>query len=157
MNHHPANNKKWRDARVSRRYEILKTLIAAWSAGDIDAALAHMSDDIVWHYAAAIAPPLTGKVKARKFLERFKAELQEVRWRIFDYAERGDRLFVEGVDEYIAKDGARVLAPYAGVLQFRGDLICAWRDYLDVAVVDAQKAGAPASAWVAALVDRPTA
>ena len=142
---------------MSRRYEILKTLIAAWSAGDIDGALAHMSDDIVWHYAVAAAPPLTGKVKARKFLERFKARIDKVDWRIFDYAERGDRLFVEGVDEYVAKDGARVLAPYAGVLEFRGDLIRAWRDYVDVGVMEAQTAGEPAPAWVAALVDRPVA
>ena len=95
---------------MSSKFEIMKALIAAWSAGDIDGALSFMSDDIVWHYAAAVAPPLKGKVKARKFLENFKSQISEVRWRIFDHAESGDRLFVEGVDEYFAKDGARVAA-----------------------------------------------
>jgi limonene-1,2-epoxide hydrolase len=140
---------------MSRKFETMKALIADWSRGDIDAALSYMTDDIVWHYAAAVAPPLKGKVKARKFLENFKAQIDEVNWRIFDHAESGDRLFVEGVDEYRAKTGEMVAAPYAGVLEFRGDLICAWRDYVDVGVIEAQKAGQPASAWVAALIDRP--
>lgn len=140
---------------MSSKFEIMKALIAAWSAGDIDGALSFMSDDIVWHYAAAVAPPLKGKVKARKFLENFKSQISEVRWRIFDHAESGDRLFVEGVDEYFAKDGARVAAPYAGVIEFRGGLICAWRDYVDVGVMESQRAGTPAPAWVDALIDRP--
>jgi limonene-1,2-epoxide hydrolase len=140
---------------VSRKFEIIQAVIAAWRAGDIDGALAHMSDDIVWHYAAAIAPPLHGKAKARKFLENFKSQLSEVRWRLFDYAERGDRLFVEGVDEYLSNEGGLVAAPYAGVLDFRGDLICGWRDYLDIGVMDAQKRGETKTAWVAGLIDRP--
>ena len=142
---------------MSEKYKVLSQVIDAWKAGDIDGALAHMADDIVWHYAAAIAPPLKGKVSARKFLEGFKAQLKEVRWRIFDYAERGDRLFVEGVDEYVSADGALVAAPYAGVLEFRGPLIVAWRDYLDMAIVEAQKSGKPASNWVKTLIDRPVA
>ncbi len=140
---------------MSAKLAVFKAVIAAWTAGDIDGALSHMSEDIVWHYAAAVAPPARGKAKARKFLENFKAQLTEVRWRLFDYAENGDRLFVEGVDEYVAKDGAVVRAPYAGVLEFDGDLIVGWRDYVDVGVMEAQKTGDPASAWVMALMERP--
>ncbi len=139
----------------SRKLDRLLSLIAAWRAGDIDAALAHMSDDIVWHYAAAVAPPVRGKVKARKFLENFKAQLSEVRWRVFDYAENGSRLFVEGVDEYVDTNGVVIRAPYAGVLDFEGDLIRGWRDYVDVGVMDAQRSGLPTSDWVVTLIDRP--
>jgi limonene-1,2-epoxide hydrolase len=142
---------------MSRRFQILDSVIAAWRAKDIDAALSHMHDDIVWHYAAAIAPPLKGKAQARRFLENFAAQISEVKWRIFDYAENGDRLFVEGVDEYIAKDGARVAAPYAGVVEFKGDLIIGWRDYFDRGVVDGMKAGGAASAQVEQLIARPSA
>ena len=140
---------------MTSKLEVLKAVIAAWTAGDIDGALSHMHDDIVWHYAAAVAPPARGKVKARKFLENFKTQLTEVRWRLFDHAESGNRLFVEGVDEYVAVDGAVVRAPYAGVLDFDGNLIVGWRDYVDVGVMEAQKAGTPAGAWVLALIDRP--
>jgi len=72
---------KTKGGRVGARYETMQAVIAAWAKGDIDGALSHMSDDIVWHYAAAIAPPLKGKDKARKFLENFKAQISEVRWR----------------------------------------------------------------------------
>lgn len=140
---------------MSRKLEIMQALIAAWTKGDIDGALSHMSDDIVWHYAVAVAPPLKGKVKARKFLEGFKARITEVNWRIFDFAEQGDRLFVEGVDEFRSTDGHVVATPYAGVLEFRGDLICAWRDYVDVGVMQAQQDGAAATTWVAELIARP--
>ena len=139
---------------MSSKLETMKALIAAWSRGDIDGAMAFMTDDIVWHYAAAVARPLNGKVKARKFLEGFKAQIESVNWRIFDYAENGDRLFVEGVDQYRAKTGELVAAPYAGVLEFRGELICAWRDYVDVGVIEAQKSGQPTSAWVIEMIDR---
>jgi limonene-1,2-epoxide hydrolase len=114
-----------------------------------------MDDDIVWHYAAGAAPPLNGKAKARRFLETFKAQLAEVRWRLFDHAQAGDRLFVEGVDEFTTTGGMIVVAPYAGVLRFRDDLIVEWRDYVDVAMMDAQRAGAPAADWLRALTDRP--
>ena len=140
---------------MSRKLEVLKSVIAAWTAGDIDGALTNMHEDIVWHYAAAVAPPARGKAKARRFLEGFKARITSVNWRLFDFAETGDRLFVEGVDEYVAADGAVVRAPYAGVLDFDGDLIVGWRDYVDVGVMEAQQAGGAPSAWVLALSDRP--
>ena len=140
---------------MSRKLDILKAVIADWRSGDIDAVLARMDDGIVWHYAAGAAPPLRGKVKARRFLENFKSQLTEVRWRLFDHAENGDRLFVEGVDEFTSASGAIVIAPYAGVLRFNGDLIAEWRDYVDVGVMDAQRNGSTASDWVRALADRP--
>jgi limonene-1,2-epoxide hydrolase len=139
---------------MSEKLQILKRVIAAWTDGDIEGALAHMHEDIVWHYAAAVAPPARGKAKARKFLEGFKAQITEVRWRLFDHAETANRLFVEGVDEYVARDGAVVRAPYAGVLDFDGDLITGWRDYVDVGLMEAQKTGAAASPWLMALIDR---
>jgi limonene-1,2-epoxide hydrolase len=140
---------------MSRKLQTLKNLIADWRAGDIDAVVARMDEDIVWHYAAGAAAPLRGKVKARRFLENFKLTLTDVRWRLFDHAENGDRLFVEGVDEFTATGGAVVVAPYAGVLRFNGELIVEWRDYVDVGVMDAQRGGTVATDWVRALADRP--
>ena len=113
-----------------------------------------MTDDIVWHYAAGVAPPIKGKAKARTFLEAFKAQITDVNWRIFDFAENGDRLFVEGVDEHTSQSGAIIATPYAGVLEFRGDQISAWRDYVDVGVMEAQRGGAPATPWVENLISR---
>ncbi len=140
---------------MSGKIEILQAIIAAWKRKDIDAVLAHMDEEIVWHFAAAAEPPVRGKAQARKFLTRFGGGIAEIRWRIFYHAEVGDRLFVEGVDEFTTTGGLVVAAPYAGVLDFRGDLVVGWRDYVDVGVMAAQQAGKPISDQVKALMDRP--
>jgi limonene-1,2-epoxide hydrolase len=134
--------------------ETMLSVLAAWTARDVEGALAHLHDDIVWHYAAAVAPPIRGRAQARRFLDGFSAQIQEVRWRIFDYAEREGRLFVEGVDEYVDVDGRLVSAPYAGVLEFRDGKIIAWRDYFDSGVVNALKDGAEASPHLRTLIAR---
>jgi limonene-1,2-epoxide hydrolase len=139
---------------MAAKIDIYLAIIADWKRKDIDAVLSHLSDDIVWHFAAAAEPPLRGKASARKFLTRFGADIAEVRWRVFHHAESGNRLFVEGVDELVAPDGTITAAPYAGVLEFDGDLVTGWRDYVDVGVMAAQRRGEPLSAQVLELMDR---
>lgn len=134
--------------------QTLLAFIAAWKAKNIDAALALMDDEVVWHFAAAIAPPARGKAKARRFMEGMATQVQEVRWRIFDHAERGERLFVEGVDEYVSAEGRLVSAPYAGVVEFRDGRIIGLREYFDLGVINAAKAGEPQSEHVRALIAR---
>ncbi len=51
----------------------------------------------------------------------------------------------------------RVAAPYAGIIEYQGDKIIGWRDYLDRGTVDAIKAGKPYPAQVKELIDRPAA
>jgi len=140
---------------MGRRFEILRQVIAAWQAKDVERVLSFMADDIVWHYAVASMPPVRGKAAARKLLTRFQADMHRIEWRIFAHAEAGDRLFVEGVDDYETPDGRRVATPYAGVLDFRDGLIVGWRDYVDLGVADAQKAGQPFTRQVLELLDRP--
>lgn len=142
---------------MGRCYKILQQVIEAWQAKDIDKVLSFMTDDIVWHYAAAAMPPVRSKAAAAKLLARFQADMHQIQWRIFSHAETGDRLFVEGVDEYRSPEGHRVATPYAGVLDFRGDLICGWRDYVDLGVGAQHKAGEPLSKQVLELLDRPVA
>ncbi len=139
---------------MPRRIEIFQTIIAAWKAKDIPAVLSHMHADIVWHYAAGAEPPIRGRAQAERFLARFGARIAQVRWRVFDYAESETRLFVEGVDEYATNEGRVIMAAYAGVLDFEGDLVIGWRDYVDVGVVSAQMAGQPISEQVRLLTDR---
>ncbi|MBJ7413514.1 MAG: nuclear transport factor 2 family protein [Phenylobacterium sp.] len=142
---------------MSRLYAILQQVTHAWQAKDVDRVLDFMADDIVWHYAVAVMPPVRGKAAARKLLERFQADMHRIEWRIFAHAEAGDRLFVEGVDDYRTAEGRRVATPYAGVLDFRGDLIAAWRDYVDLSVMTQQKAGEPLTRQVLELLDREVA
>ena len=134
--------------------QMLLGLIRAWKARDIDGVLAFMHDDIVWHYAAVIAPPLKGKAKARKLLEGMALQVRDVTWRIFDYAAKGERLFVEGVDEYVSTDGRLISAPYAGVVEFRGGKIIALREYFDMGAVNGLKSGEAMKEHVRALIAR---
>lgn len=139
---------------MGAHFQTFQKLIAAWKARDVETVLAFMSEDVVWHYAAAAMPPTRGKPAARKLLQRFLGDMHDVQWRIFSHAETGERLFVEGVDEYRTPDGKTVATPYAGVLDFRDGLICGWRDYVDLGVAAAQKAGEPPSRQVLELLDR---
>ena len=134
--------------------DTLLGLIRAWRRKDSDGVLALMHDEVVWHYAAVIAPPLKGKAKARKLLESMALQVRDVTWRIFDHAETGDRLFVEGVDEYVSTEGRLVSAPYAGVVEFRDGLIIGLREYFDIGAVNALKAGEPLPEHVRALIAR---
>ena len=131
---------------------VLKNLITCWQAKDVEGVLAFMDEDIVWHYAAGAMPPIRGKAMARKLLHRFQADMHGIEWRIFAHAEDGNRLFIEGVDEYRTTEGLRIAAPYAGVLEFKDGLITGWRDYVDIGVIAQQKAGEPLSAQVLGLI-----
>lgn len=139
---------------MSRLFPILSRVIAAWQAQDIPTVLSYMTDDIVWHYAAPALPPVRGKRAAEKLLRNLQADMHDIQWRIFAHAEAGDRLFLEGVDEYTTADGKRMALPYTGVLEFRGEQIAGWRDYVDLGVLTDQKAGKPFSPQVKALLDR---
>lgn len=139
---------------ADRRLQQFKAVIEDWRRKDIDAILARLHDDIVWHVAAAVAPPLRGKKATRAFLEKFSQEVAEVHWRLFHAAEVGDRLFVEGVDEFVTSSGNRVAAPYAGIIEFQGDLIIGWRDYVDRSVIDAMRRGGAYPPQVTDLINR---
>ncbi len=141
---------------MATRMQLFREVIDIWrDTQDIDAVLDRMTDDVVWHYSAATKEPKIGKQGAREFLDSFKENVRNPRWRIFSYAENGDTLFVEGVDEFDTADGKVVVIPYAGVIEFRGDLICGWRDYFDRAIGDAGAKGEPLPPFAAELADRP--
>ncbi|MES2339801.1 MAG: nuclear transport factor 2 family protein [Pseudomonadota bacterium] len=123
-------------------------VIAAWNAGDIDGALAGMADDVVWHVAVGAFPPLVGKPAIRGFLQQLRGDMAQTRWRILHAAEAGDRLFVEGIDAYTRTNGTAVAMPYAAVVEFRGGLIVAWRDYIDTRRMETLRDGAAVPAWL---------
>lgn len=141
------------------RYAQFQAVINHWRRKDATAVLAAMTDDIVWHIAATAKPPVVGKAAAAEFLRTFGGIISDqpgsIRWRIFNHSETADRLFVEGVDEFDGKDGRTVVAPYVGVIEFRGDKICGWRDYVDYGTIEKQRAGDPVPAHVAGLAGRP--
>lgn len=145
------------DPAMSRLYPIMQAVIAAWQAHDVEGVLAHVTDDIVWRNSSGHAPAIRGKAEMRKALQAMAPQIETNKWRIFDYAESKDRLFMEGVDEFWLTGGQHVAIPYAGVLEFRGDLIREWREYFDGRISAEMRGGAPMTDEVAEMIGRPVA
>ncbi|MET0246473.1 MAG: nuclear transport factor 2 family protein [Sphingomonas sp.] len=127
--------------------------MTSWNAGDIDGVLALMTDDVRWHVAAGAFAPLEGTAAVHAFLTHLRADMTDTRWRILRHAEDGDLLFVEGVDAYRRTTGVEVEMPYAAVVQFEGDRIAAWRDYLDTRRMEKLRAGEAVPDHVRALTN----
>ena len=139
---------------MTDHFEQLKGLITDWRRKDIAAVLGRVTEDIAWHSHVG-SPPIAGKAAMQKTMEAHAAQMNEVRSRIFAFAQNGDSMFLEGVDDFVNPEGRRVVIPYAGVLVFRGPLIAEWRDYFDRNLFNKLKAGEPAPDYITALTTRP--
>ncbi|MBU1376488.1 MAG: nuclear transport factor 2 family protein [Alphaproteobacteria bacterium] len=148
-----------KESSMPRLFPVLEAIIAAWKKQDVEGVLACVTDDIVWRNSSGYAPAIKGKAAMRTALNTMKAAIKpgSNTWRIFDYAESADRLFMEGVDEFDLTTGQHVAIPYAGSLQFRGALVSEWREYFDGRISSDMKAGKPMSAEVTEMLDRPLA
>lgn len=146
-------------AAMPRLYPVLEAIIAAWKRQDVEGVLACVTDDIVWRNSSGYAPAIRGKAAMRTALQNMKAAIApgSNTWRIFDYAESDDRLFMEGVDEFTLTTGQHVAIPYAGSLQFRGLLVSEWREYFDGRISADMKAGKPMTPEVREMISRPVA
>jgi len=133
--------------------DLVTGLITDWRRKDAAAVLARVTDDIAWHTHVG-SPPVLGKPAMQQTLDTLAAQMNDVKWRIFSCAQHGNRFFAEGVDDFVTAEGRRVVIPYAGILVFRGKLICEWRDYFDRALFNKLKAGEPVPDYVEALTTR---
>jgi len=140
----------------ARLLGVVKSLIATWNDGhDIEGVLNHVTEDVVYHMTSGYKPALSGKAAILATLQTMRPAIQTSAWRLFDSAESGDRLFVEGVDEFWTTSGNHVVIPYAGVFQFRGLLIYEWREYYDGRIGAEMRSGAPLTDELKALMSRP--
>lgn len=133
---------------------IVKGVITSWRGKDLEGMLTHIDDDIVW-YSHVGSPPIVGKAAMREFAGKLTAGMNDIRWRIVDTARNGNRLFLEGIEDFVTAEGRRVMLPYAGVLAFKGERISEWRDYFDRGVYNSLKAGEPMPAHLEVLANRP--
>jgi limonene-1,2-epoxide hydrolase len=113
------------------KIETYLSIIEIWKGKDVEAVLAHLTDDVIWHYAAAIEPPLRSKQEARVWLTKFGGAVTDSKWRVINYSETETQLFIEGIEEYMTPAGIRIVLPYSGVYDFKGSKISGWRDYFD--------------------------
>jgi len=142
---------------MARLLPVLQAIIAAWHRLDVEAVLENVTDDIVWRGSSGYAPAIRGKAALRELLTNMSTVIDKQAWRIFDYAENDTRLLVEGVDEFWLKTGQHVAVPYAGAVQFRGTLVCEWREYYDGRISAEMKAGKPITDEIREIISRPAA
>ncbi len=132
---------------------VVREIILAWRAQDLDSMLKHIADDIVWHTHVG-SPPVIGKAAMRDFATKLGAQMSDIRWRIFEAAQHENRIHLEGVDDFVTPEGRRVTIPYAGIMALRDGKVIEWRDYFDRGTFDKLKAGEPMPDYLAALANR---
>lgn len=140
---------------MTRHIDTLLDVIEAWHRLDVDAVMEHIHDDFVWNNSGGMLPTINGKDAMRAALTKMAGKTQSNNWRLFDYAEVGDTLWMEGVDEFVGTDGVRLAVPYAGVLEFADGRIRRWREYFNAYVQTSQREKKTVSAEVEAMLDRP--
>jgi limonene-1,2-epoxide hydrolase len=116
---------------MSRPIELLHKLMAATAARDTDAFVSAFAPDVEYHYHVG-SRPLIGREWVERFITKYWANHSETNWTLVNWAENGDILMTEGIEEYVNADGVTVAHPYMGVIEFKDGKVIAWRDYFQM-------------------------
>ena len=116
---------------MSEKMKVIHALMEALRQRDFEGFLGHLTDDIEYHFHVGTRP-LLGKDWVRKFLKKYDEQHSDVLWTISTFAETGDKLLVEGLEEYVERSGETVSHPYMGVFEFENGRIRAWREYFQM-------------------------
>lgn len=112
--------------------DVVRRLQAAAQRRDKAAFLDFFAPDVEYHYHVS-SRPLKGRDWVDRFISKYWANHSASTWVIEHWAERGNRIFTEGREEYLNADGVKVLHPYMGVIEFGADgKITGWRDYFQM-------------------------
>ena len=134
----PLNNRGWdKVEKTMSNRDIVNEFFDKWSRGDIEAALALCTDDVIWDNVPM--KTIAGKSAVHGFLAKFAKGMSDIHYELRGVMEDGDRLMLEGVENY-TKNGRKVSVPYMASFDFRDGRISAWRDYFDLATVERQLA-----------------
>ena len=112
--------------------ETVNKIRQATADQDDEAFLSYLTDDVEYHYHVG-SRPLIGKEWVRKFLNKYREVTAESTWRIDNFAEKDNKIFIEGYEEYLdTRTNERIAHPYMGIMEFRDGKICKWRDYFEM-------------------------
>jgi limonene-1,2-epoxide hydrolase len=113
--------------------EVVGKIFAALDSGDVQG-LAAMMDDKV-RLQLANAPESHGKERFVKAVEAFLASVTGFRHEVLDVWRDGETIVAELHVNYTRLDGDKVTVPCCDVFQVSGDLVWAYRSYLDMTPV----------------------
>jgi ketosteroid isomerase-like protein len=111
-----------------------------FGAGDVDGAVAMMSDDVQWWIAGKPEALATAGVHDKEFMVRlFRRMLRQLtgglQFTVLGTVAEGDKVAIELVSRGTFADGRVYNNEYHTLLTFRGGKIVAVREYLDTAHV----------------------
>ena len=119
--------------------EIANEFFDHWSANRIDAALAMLSDDVL--YDNVPFPDIVGRENVRQFHAEFGIGTTfKVDWKVTHIAAAGNVVLNERIDVFTYENGGTITLPVMGTITIEGGKITVWRDYFDPADFDRQLA-----------------
>ena len=118
------------------RQAVIMDVFATMDAGDVDAMVAHMTDDVSTQFGNQ--PEVCGKNAFRALFKQVGQAIKGLRHEVLDLwhtVEDFDIWVVRLNVTYQLPDGSTVTLPCCNVFRMRGDLICEYRVYMDIGPV----------------------
>jgi limonene-1,2-epoxide hydrolase len=116
---------------MSGNADITNTFIQAWSDRNVDAIMAHFTEEASYTNIP-MGPPNVGKTAIRAFIEGFIGSASEINFIVHNQVEGSDGVVMNERTDILAFEGNRIELQVMGVFEFEGGKISAWRDYFDM-------------------------
>jgi ketosteroid isomerase-like protein len=118
------------------RRAVIMDVFASMDAGDVDAMVTHMTDDVSTQFGNQ--PQVYGKTAFRALFEQVGQAIKGLRHEVLDLfhaVEDFDVWVVRLNVSYQLLNGSTVILPCCNVFRMRGDLVCEYRVYMDIGPV----------------------
>ena len=125
---------------MSANEDVVRELIAAFNANDVDRVLGFFAPEAVYHNVPV--QPVTGTAAIRAVLAGFMGMASRIDWVVRQLAETAQGVVLtERLDRFLVKD-CWIELPVMGAFEVRDGRITAWRDYFDMKQFQEQLAAA---------------
>ncbi|MCU0669508.1 MAG: nuclear transport factor 2 family protein [Myxococcota bacterium] len=115
---------------MSANAALVRDLIDAFNANDVDRVLGFFAADAVYHNMPV--QPVTGTAAIRAVLVGFMGMASEIDWVLRNLAETQEGVVLtERLDRFLVR-GRWIELPVMGAFEVRDGRITAWRDYFDM-------------------------
>jgi len=114
----------------STQHKFLEQLFAAVDSMAPDQFAGFLTDNAVFRFG--LAPPVKGKVAIKDAVTAFFGSIAGCKHRLKTSWSGPDSIACEGEVCYTRKDGSEIVLPFADVFELQGNLISAYRIYIDI-------------------------
>ena len=122
--------------------QVVRDLISTFDKGwpeNLDKTMSYIAEDAVYQMAVPVTEPLHGRESIRAGIQSMMDNYQSNRSTILAMGSGGNHVFTERLDEALTDQGWLQI-PLVAVFELNSDnLICGWREYMDMASVIKQQ------------------